>query len=562
MPPPEPKPEPEEAPPPSEDEKLRTRFQGRNDAKKERRLKRKQEKEKRAELPLFPEEEEETEESEQTPSETHLSDNYQLPPVELLTPVPAISSVDTREIEERKKQIQNCLDSFRIDADVGEPIHGPQVTLYPVHQGEGVHCSVFLEREKELQAALAVQFIRILAPVPNQSYIGIEVPNQKRETVYCREFFEGKAWKESRFAIPVILGKDIVGEQVLLDLAKAPHLLVAGTSGSGKSVGLQAIICSMLMKFSPEELKMILVDPKFVEFAAYKTLPHLLVPVVTDTQTAGLAMHWLIQEMEKRGQLLQLAGVKDLREYNRRPKTEEPVLDEMGEPIPDKLPFIVLIMDEFADMMSDIKMRKDLESSLQRLASKARFAGIHLILATQTPRVSVISGTIKGNFSMRIAYRCASFEDSINILGGKGAEQLLGQGDMLFGGGGDSPMRLQGVFLQEKEISALVKHCANQAVCAKSFEIFRSAEPQEEPTLEEKKQAKQDELLEKAVEIVVGQKATVTYLERRLGVGYNRAASLMESLEKAGIVSHDLPGTSGKREVLVKSVEEGLARIR
>ncbi|MBO4344783.1 MAG: DNA translocase FtsK 4TM domain-containing protein, partial [Victivallales bacterium] len=334
------------------------------------------------------------------------------------------------EIERNAKLLQKTLDDFKVDARVVSQVTAPQVTQYEIMPASGVRLSSITSLESNIKMELSAKSLHILAPIPGKNMVGIQVPNESPSIVPVRNLMQDNAWKNGKEQIPLLLGKNINGKNIILDLAKAPHLLIAGTTGSGKSVCMNLLITSLLFKFSPEELRLIMVDPKVVEFAAYSTLPHLVVPVINDVNQVALALRWAINEMERRYRVLAKVRVRNLEDFNKRPKSQEEILDDDGNPIPDKMPFIVVIIDELADIMSVAK--KEVETCLSRIATKSRAVGIHTIIATQRPDTKVITGTIKANYPVRIAFQVVSHIDSQTILGQKGAESLLGKGDMLF----------------------------------------------------------------------------------------------------------------------------------
>ncbi|MBR6371759.1 MAG: hypothetical protein IKS20_01115, partial [Victivallales bacterium] len=332
-------------------------------------------------------------------------ETFQLPPLSIFESVDEKHQANQEEIQQKREYIQDCLDSFLVDADVGDAIRGPRVTMYKVHVADGVMVSNVTKYEDEIRMRLSAETLRILAPVPGYDYIGIEVPNDVADTVRCGSILASSTWTNSRAALPLVMGRDIAGQDCIMDLAKAPHLLVAGTTGSGKSVCLNVFISSLVARFAPDELRLLLVDPKVVEMQMYGRLPHLLVPVINDVELVVLALRWLITEMERRYKILALAGngIVNIVKYNSRTIPDEPIYDEFGDPIPEKLPYIVLIIDELADIM--LTNRQDVETSLARLAQKSRAVGIHTIVATQRPGVDVITGNIKANFPTRIAFK-------------------------------------------------------------------------------------------------------------------------------------------------------------
>ena len=408
--------------------------------------------------------------------------------------------------------------------------------------------------------AMSAPSLRILAPVPGEDYVGVEVPNRQADIVRGGTFLAGASWQSFHGHLPIIMGRNIQGADVVLDLARAPHLLVAGATGSGKSVCLNSIILSLLYRFSPAELRLLLVDPKVVEMSVYRGLPHLLVPVITDVQLVVLALRWLTQEMERRYRVLAKVGVRNLEAFNRRPPPSgEPPVDEEGNPIPATLPYIVLIIDELADIM--LTCRTEVETGLARIAQMSRAVGIHAIVATQRPSVNIITGVIKANFPTRIAFQVSSQVDSRTIIDGKGAESLLGAGDMLFKPPTASRLqRLQGTMITDAEIERVVRYCSVQGAAARDFDLLKTA-AELAPTGEADDFESDDgfdngndSLLRAAMEIVIrDQKASISYIQRRLRIGYNKAATLMELMEKRGVVGPQIG--SAPREILVDSME-------
>jgi S-DNA-T family DNA segregation ATPase FtsK/SpoIIIE len=407
-----------------------------------------------------------------------------------------------------------------------------------------------------------------IATIPGQNSIGIELPNSKRETVYFRELMESEGYKDSNAKLPLGLGKDIGGLPIVADLAKMPHLLVAGTTGSGKSVAINTMILSLLYKLPPSKCKFIMIDPKMLELSIYDGIPHLLAPVVTEPGKAVVALKWVVKEMENRYRLMSTLGVKNLEGYNNRineaaakgealerqvqtgfdPETGKPIIESI--PIgKEELPFIVVIVDEMADLM--MVAGKDIEGSIQRLAQMARAAGIHIIMATQRPSVDVITGVIKANFPTRISFQVTSKIDSRTILGEQGAEQLLGQGDMLYMAGGGRISRVHGAFVDEREIEKIVSFLKAQGSPSYLEDVTK-----EEPELGSETFVgdfgdDDASLYKQAVQIVIrDKKASTSYVQRRLRIGYNRAALLIEQMEEEGVIS--APNHAGKREVLIE----------
>ena len=479
-------------------------------------------------------------------------EGYRLPPVDLLDIVETTEKTEAsaKEIKLNEELLQQELDSFNIEAQVVTSVPGPQVTLIKISMKPGVKVDKISSLEGNIMMALKATSLRILTPIPGENLVGVEVPNKVLKPVSVRSLLEDPAWRTSKCDLPLLLGKNIAGKTIIIDLAKAPHLLIAGATGAGKSVCMNIIIMSMLYKYSPDQLKLIMVDPKQVEFAAYQKLPHLLTPVIFDTEKVALALKWAVREMERRLKILQKAGSRDLLSFNARP-------------VENRMPFIVVIIDELADIMATAKV--DVETSLARLAAKARATGIHVIIATQRPDVKVITGTIKSNFPVRIAFRVASATDSMTILGGKGAEALLGKGDMLYKSGGIGLERIQGAMAQDDERNRVVDYIAQQLPQSFEENMFTVVEDEQGggnggnggDDGNDGGGGSEGDLYERAKHIVLSEKKTsISYLQRRLGVGYNKAATLMEELEDNGIVGPD-PGNSGKREILVTKEEHG-----
>ena len=508
---------------------------------------------------------------EEAPQETDARDfadylddsEYVLPPITLYHIEDEASKVDEEEIREVRRKIQDCLDSFKIDADVRDAIRGPRVTLFKIYVAMGVKVTSISGYSKDFALALAAESLRVLTPVPGQVYAGIEIPNKVSDGVLCGNLLNGRAWSQSRAQLPLAMGRNIEGRDVILDLARAPHLLVAGATGSGKSVCLNTFIISLITRFKPSELKLMLVDPKVVEMQMYNKLPHLLVPVINDINLVMIALRWLVYEMERRYTMLAKVNVRNLEDFNSRKLPDEPVLDDEGNPIPAQLPFIVLIIDEMADIM--LTAKKDVEVQLSRLAAKSRAVGIHTIVATQRPSVDIITGTIKANFPTRIAFKTSSQIDSRTILDTMGAESLLGKGDMLFKPpSADGMQRIQGAMLSDKEIKDVVDFWAAQGPAPTSFEFIKNSETDPEIAQGTGEDAKndaeenvssEDALLIKALEVIMeSRRATISYVQRRLKIGYNKSAGIIEKLEKEyGILG---PQLNGKREIFPDTLEE------
>lgn len=446
--------------------------------------------------------------------------SYQLPPLSLLArPVRPKAAKAARDIAEGVRKLEETLSSFGVKAKVVQVCRGPAITRYEVQPPAGIKVSRIMGLADDLALAMAAPDVRIEAPVPGKSVVGIEVPNQEVSTVYLRELLETPAFQEAPSRLTVALGKDIAGDPVVTDLARMPHLLIAGATGSGKSVCLNTIIASILFKATPEEVKFIIIDPKMVELTTYNGIPHLVSPVVTDPKKAATALRWAVREMERRYELFAAAGVRDLVRYN-----------ELGRP-QGNLPFIVIIIDELADLM--MVAPADVEDAVCRLAQMARAAGIHLVVATQRPSVDVITGLIKANIPSRISFAVSSQIDSRTILDAAGAEKLLGKGDMLFFPvGAPKPVRVQGAYLSDREVEALVSYLKKQAA-----PCYDEGVVEEDSGGSSVGEESEDELLPRAVEIFMetGQ-ASISMLQRRLRIGYARAARLMDILERKGYV--------------------------
>ena len=511
------------------------------------------------------------------PQPRRTASGYQLPSLDLLDEASKDSriDVDAKEIQENKATLDRTLHEFHINANVVDAIPGPQVTLFEVKPQAGIRLNRITQLEGNFRMQLKASSLRILAPIPGKDLVGFEVPNVKRAKVQIRSMMESETWRRTRAGIPLLLGKNISGEDIILDLVKAPHLLIAGTTGSGKSVCMNLLITSLLFRFSPEELRLIMVDPKVVEFQAYQKLPHLVAPVINDCTKVATALNWACDEMERRYRVLAKAGARNLQDFNRRPLRPQDapeLLDDAGNPIPDRLPFIVVIIDELADIMAIAK--KEVENALARIAAKARAVGIHAIIATQRPDVKTLTGTIKSNFPVRIAFRVASQVDSQTIIGGKGAESLLGLGDMLFiPPACPTHERIQCAMATDPERDRVVEWCSNQAEQCFDDGIVRELE-REPGEMEEADDnfngpvapvasgaspsvnvSSKDAQLYKATEILLRDgRATISYIQRKMGIGYNNAAKLMEQLEARGIVG-PANGTM-PREILISSMEE------
>ncbi len=504
-------------------------------------------------------------------------DEYVLPPITMLNKGREGSGESAETLRQSSEVLQETLASFKVDGQVTGIISGPRVTRFEIQLAPGVKVEKVVNISNNLAMQLEAESIRVQAPIPGKNAIGVEVPNTKPAAVFLRGLMESPEWKENHCKVPIILGKDVAGKPVVMDLAKAPHLLIAGATGSGKSVCMNTLIMSLIFNFKPDELRLIMVDPKVVEMEMYTPLPHLITPVVNDPQKVPVALRWGVNEMEKRYRMLAKARSRNLEGFNSRPIPAEPVFDDSGNEIPAKLPYLVIIIDELADvMMTDAK--SDVETSIARIAQKGRAAGIHIVIATQRPSTNIITGVIKANLPTRIAFRVGSIVDSRVILDQKGAEALLGRGDMLFVPPGSPNIdRIQGAMVDDPDIEKVVEFVSAQAdqtfddnvVSETAEEEGDSVEPTVSgeyiddapdiaPVVKKYLTPDDNELIRKALEItLLERKVSTSYLQRRLGIGYNRAAEIVDTLEARGIVSPPLPGGS-KREILVFDEIDGV----
>src|SRR3989344_773727 len=489
----------------------------------------------------------------------------ELPPLNLLNEPQHedIHHFTAQELEEKSHEVEARLADFNVEAPVVAVHPGPVVTRFELDLAAGTKVSKITALAKDLARSLSVVSVRVVEIIPGKSVIGLELPNPLREPVSLKELLASRTFEQARSILPLVLGKDIAGHPVVVDLYKMPHLLVAGTTGSGKSVGLNAMLLSLLYKFKPDELKLILIDPKLLELAVYDGIPHLLAPVVTDMKDAATALRWCVVEMERRYQLMAGLGGRNIAGFNQQVRDAK----RMGMPIPhplykeegasktlEVLPQIVVLADEFADMM--MVVGKKVETLITRLAQKARAAGIHLIFATQRPSVDVITGLIKANIPTRIAYQVSSKVDSRTILDQAGAEQLLGAGDLLYLSPGSSvPMRVHGAYVGDDEVHKVVKFLKQTGEPDYCEEVLNDTAQTDTSgyvgaLLGEKSDTENDPLYDQAVEFVVhSQRISISSIQRRFKIGYNRAACLVEAMEAAGLVSAPAEG-SGVREVL------------
>jgi len=460
--------------------------------------------------------------------------NWKFPPLDFLSkPKSGKKEINEAEIDKKIKILIEKLKQFKIEGDVVRYYVGPVVTTFEFKPLPHIKVSKILALQDDLAMALKAQSIRIQAPIPGKDVVGIEIPNEKVETIYLREILESEIFKKAKSPLTIALGKDIVGAPFVTDLKKLPHLLIAGTTGSGKSVGINAMILSLLYRNSPDELKFLMIDPKMLEFSIFNDIPHLLTPVITEPKKAIMALNSMVKEMERRYKLMSKARVKNIEGYNAK----------VGEN--EKMPYIVIIIDELADLM--MTSGKDVEYSIARLAQMARASGIHLIVATQRPSVDVVTGLIKANLPSRISFKVGQKIDSKVILDQFGAESLLGRGDMLFTPPGITGLiRLHAPFTSEEEIEKVVEYLKSQRNADYDTIIVNSIAESE--ALEEIDDL--DELFEEAKEIILKEKRTsISYLQRRLNIGYNRAANIIEQMERMGILSS--PNSKGQREILI-----------
>ena len=469
-------------------------------------------------------------------------------------------SLSENELNQIASLLETKLDEFGIEATVESVIPGPVVTRFEIQPAPGTKASKITNIAQDIARSLSVSSVRVVEVIEGKSFVGIEIPNNNRKMVRLTEILSSDAFKNSSSSLSLALGKDISGNPVVADLAKMPHLLVAGTTGSGKSVGLNAMLLSLLFKSDPEEVRMILIDPKMLELSVYDGIPHLLTPVITDMSNASNGLRWCVAEMDRRYKLMSITGVKSLAAYNKKikdaEKNDEQIvnpLNEDNEEFLETLPYIVVVVDEFADMM--MLVGKKLEHLIARIAQKARAAGIHLILATQRPSVDVITGLIKANMPTRIAFQVSTKIDSRTILDQGGAEQLLGDGDMLyFPPGVGVPKRVHGAFVGDDEVHRVVNDMKSKAEPNYVEEIISSKQDTGPITgwtsSETSSDDEQDELYDEAVNFVIdSRRASISAVQRKLRIGYNRAARLIETMEEAGIVSE--MSSNGSREVLV-----------
>ncbi len=496
------------------------------------------------------------------------SGSFQLPPARLLNaPGKALSGPSKQALQERAEALENVLSDFSVNGSIADVRYGPVVTRYDLNPAPGTKSQRVISLADDIARSMSAISVRV-AVVPGQNVIGIELPNEDRQTVMLRDILDDNSWAQDQANLPMALGKDSAGAPVIVDLAKMPHLLVAGTTGSGKSVGINAMILSMLYRHTPDTCRMIMIDPKMLELSVYDGIPHLLSPVVTDPSKAVTALKWAVREMENRYRNMAKMGVRNITGYNERlaeARAKGEVLTrrvqtgfdpETGKPVHEEevldlapLPFIVVIIDEVADLM--LVAGKEIEAAVQRLAQMARAAGIHVIMATQRPSVDVITGTIKANFPTRISFQVTSRIDSRTILGEQGAEQLLGRGDMLFMEGGGRVVRVHGPFVDDGEVEAVANFLRQQGEPEYDDRVVE--DPAEEADMSMGGEMPTgNSLYEQAVQLVVReQKASTSFVQRHLKIGYNRAATIIEDMERNGVIS--AANHVGKRDVLISN---------
>jgi S-DNA-T family DNA segregation ATPase FtsK/SpoIIIE len=491
---------------------------------------------------------------------------FQLPELAMLAkPKPRSSAFDEGSLRQNARMLESVLAEFGVKGQIDQIRPGPVVTLYELVPAPGVKHARVVALSDDIARSMSARACRV-AVVQGRNAIGIELPNSHRETVYLRDLLASSEYEKSSQILPMALGETIGGEPYIADMSKMPHLLIAGTTGSGKSVGVNAMILSILYRLPPDKCKFIMIDPKMLELSVYDGIPHLLAPVVTDPKKAIVALKWTVREMEDRYRRMSKIGVRNIGGFNEKAnealakgehfvRTVQTGFDEAGRPVyeeeklrPDPMPYLVVVIDEVADLM--MVAGKDIEGAVQRLAQMARAAGIHLIMATQRPSVDVITGTIKANFPTRISFQVTSKIDSRTIMGEQGAEQLLGQGDMLYMAGGGRITRLHGPFVSDGEVETVAAFLRSQGqpqyleeVTASDDEDGGDGDGGGEGGMSG------DDLYDRAVAIVTrDRKASTSYIQRRLQIGYNRAASLMEKMEREGVVG--AANHAGKRDIL------------
>jgi len=504
------------------------------------------------------------------------NNEYQLPPLDLLSlpsRVKTETKIDESALEQNARLLETVLEDFGVKGQIVKVRPGPVVTLYELEPAPGTKASRVIGLADDIARSMSAVSARV-ATVPGRNVIGIELPNAKRETVFLRELLSTKNYEDTRLNLPLALGKDIGGDPVIADLARMPHLLIGGTTGSGKSVAVNTMILSLLYRLSPDKCRFIMIDPKMLELSVYQDIPHLLTPVVTEPRKAIVALKWVVREMEDRYRAMSAQGVRNIAGYNEKlgearkkgvplmrkiqtgidPETRRPTFEDEEIDL-NPLPFIVVIIDEMADLM--LVAGKEIEAAVQRLAQMARAAGIHVVMATQRPSVDVITGTIKANFPTRISFQVTSKIDSRTILGEQGGEQLLGQGDMLYMAGGGKIARVHGPFVSDGEVEDVVKHLRAQGAPAYIESVTDDPEGEEGGTPGEGggEEGESDQLYDQAIALVARErKCSTSFIQRYLQIGYNRAARIVERMEREGVVT--AANHVGKREVLARDIDD------
>ena len=497
--------------------------------------------------------------------------DYVLPPLSMLSQGADEGSEDLEEISAARIALRQTLEDFGIRGRVSNYTTGPRVTRFEVTLEPGVNVRKVEQIADNIAMNLAAQSVRILAPIPGRPVVGVEISNSKASAVFMRSVMESDQWRSGKAEIPIALGKDVSGKPVVLDIASAPHMLIAGSTGTGKSVCSNSLIMSLLFRFRPDELKLIMVDPKVVEFDVYRNLPHLITPVINDSAKVPVALRWAVNEMEKRYRILAAARVKKISEFNARSVSSAPVLDEDGLPIPDKLPVLLIIIDELGDLMMT-EAKKDVENSITRIAQKGRAAGVHVVVATQRPSTNVITGVIKANLPTRLCFQVRSLIDSRVVLDSPGGEKLLGKGDMLYMSPSSMHIeRVQGSFVPDSDIQKVVEFVSAQAPQQFNSQVVAEEEPDDageedfddddgvpweggadvSGMIKKYMRSGDNDMMRQALEVVLSErKASTSYLQRRLGIGYNSAAKLIDQMEERGIVGPP-SGSGNKRDILV-----------
>ncbi len=504
------------------------------------------------------------------------NNEYQLPPLDLLSlpsRVKTETKIDEAALEQNARLLETVLEDFGVKGQIVKVRPGPVVTLYELEPAPGTKASRVIGLADDIARSMSAVSARV-ATVPGRNVIGIELPNAKRETVFLRELLSTKNYEDNRLGLPLALGKDIGGDPVIADLARMPHLLIGGTTGSGKSVAVNTMILSLLYRLPPDRCRFIMIDPKMLELSVYQDIPHLLTPVVTEPRKAIVALKWVVREMEDRYRAMSAQGVRNIAGYNEKlgearkkgtlltrkvqtgidPETRRPTFEEEEIDL-NPLPFIVVIIDEMADLM--LVAGKEIEAAVQRLAQMARAAGIHVVMATQRPSVDVITGTIKANFPTRISFQVTSKIDSRTILGEQGGEQLLGQGDMLYMAGGGKIARVHGPFVSDGEVEDVVKHLRAQGAPAYIESVTDDPEGEEGGASGEggSEEGESDQLYDQAIALVARErKCSTSFIQRYLQIGYNRAARIVERMEREGVVT--AANHVGKREVLARDIDD------